>query len=184
MKIITDFIDNTVGGPGLGTQNTHESNSNSSNNGNGLRPLAGSDITGSVNNTHRPDFGPEPTNDKIEKIKADLKIKIQELLHILDGQNIRIQKLLDKLAEIKKQIEELDNEIKKLEDEITALTAENANEQTDETKELDKELLIENSKIQKITNQLDKWRKIVKEKEDIINEQDITIIKTEKERDE
>ena len=90
MKIITDFIDNTVGGPGLGTQNTHESNSNSSNNGNGLRPLAGSDITGSVNNTHRPDFGPEPTNDKIEKIKADLKIKIQELLHILDGQNIRI----------------------------------------------------------------------------------------------
>lgn len=93
--------------------------------------MADSNLNNSQN-IHKHDFGPEPSDEKIDKIKSDMKQKIQELLHILDGQNIRIQKLLDKLSEIKKQIEELEDEIKKSEDEITALNSSNENEQTED----------------------------------------------------
>jgi len=68
------------------------------------------------NQTINPDFGPEPNNDKINKIKEDLRLKIQELLEILDKQNNRILKLQDKIDQIIQSITDNEKEIQSLSD--------------------------------------------------------------------
>lgn len=52
-----------------------------------------------------------------------------------------------------------------------------------ETNELEKEMLMTNSEIQKLKLELASLHKIVEEKEDIINDQKISIIKIDKERE-